>query len=137
MRLGADITAARGGVEVFARLDGVGRDGRPSIRPGAFVEVRVPDILYADVFALPDTALFGDRVYVNVGGKLEARPVEVAAFADDRVLVRSGIEGGDRVLTTRITEVAEGLAVREEGEAAPADGKDESRADDGGGGGGE
>ena len=128
-RLGADIASARGGVEVFARLSGLGEAGRPPIRPGAFVEVEVPDVEYADVFALPDTALFGDKVYVNVDGKLEGRTVEVAAFADDRVLVRSGIEPGDRVLTTRITEVGEGLSVREEGEVR-AEGKDEQRADD-------
>ena len=122
-RLGAEIASDRGGVEVFARLSAVGGDGRPPIRPGAFVEVRVPDVTYEGVFALPDTALFdGDTVYVKIDGKLAARTVEIAAFADDRVLVRSGIEPDERVLTTRITEVADGLSVREEGEAPAADG---------------
>ena len=129
-RLGAEITSARGGVEVFARLTDTSAASGPSLRPGAFVEVRVPDVRYENVFALPDTALFdGDRVYVKVDGRLAARPVEVEAFADDRVLVSTGIEPGDRVLTTRITEVAEGLSVREEGEAAEGDGKDEDRAE--------
>ena len=122
VRLGADIASNRGGVEVFARLEPV--TDQPALRPGAFVEVEVPDVTYRGTFALPDTALFDDKVYVSVEGKLEERSVEVAAFDDDRVLVRSGVEGsvkeGDRVLVTRITEVSAGLNVREEGEAAPA-----------------
>ena len=129
-RLGAEIAASRGGVEVFARLEQSA--DRPSIRPGAFVEVRVPDVEYSDVFALPDTALFdGDKVYLKVDGKLVARPVDVVAFADDRVIVREGIEPGSKVLTTRITEVAEGLNVREEGEVEPAadEAKDEERVE--------
>ena len=139
-RLGADITAQRGGVEVFARLTGAlaETDGqtKPAIRPGAFVEVLVPDVNYENVFALPDTALFGDRVYVAVDNKLQARPVEVAAFADGQVLVRDGVEAGERVLTTRITEVSEGLNVREEGEPRPNgdDEKDDTRVDGGEGG---
>ena len=130
-RLGAEIASARGGVEVFARLDDTNGAGRPAIRPGAFVEVRVPDIAYRDVFALPDTALFENgRVYVVVDGKLVARTVEVAAFADDRVLVSEGLEEGERVLVTRIAEVGEGLSVREEGEAAPAKGNAEAADDE-------
>ena len=118
VRLGADIASDRGGVEVFARLDLA--DGA-AIRPGAFVEVRVPDATYTDVFALPDTALFGeDRMYVNENGALVERRVEIAAFDEDRVLVSAGLASGDKVLVTRITEVAPGLKVREEGESAPA-----------------
>ena len=136
-RLGADIASSRGGVEVFARI-GATLD-QPALRPGAFVEVVVPDVEYERVFALPDTALFDGVMYVAVDGKLEERAVEIAAFDDDRVLVRAGLEEGDRVLTTRITEVSAGLNVREEGEAAPAEGKGEERVepDEAGDGGGE
>ena len=125
-RLGAEIASSRGGVEVFARI-GATVD-QPTLRPGAFVEVVVPDVAYRDVFALPDTALFDGVVYVNVDGKLEERAVEVAAFDDDRVFVRGGLEEGDRVLTTRITEVSAGLNVREEGAVAPEGERSQERA---------
>ena len=114
-RLGADITSNRGGVEVFADL--TQPDGAPDLRPGAFIEIEVPDTRYAGTFALPDTALFDDKVYVVEDGVLAERTVEVAAFDGDRVLVSSGLEGGERVLITRITEVSAGLKVREEGVA--------------------
>ena len=132
-RLGADIASSRGGVEVFARI--APAPDQPSLRPGAFVEVVVPDVAYENVFALPDTALFDGVMYVNVDGTLEERAVEVAAFDDDRVFVRAGLRDGDRVLTTRITEVSAGLKVREEGEAVPAsDGeKSQERVGDGDG----
>lgn len=127
-RLGADIASNRGGVEVFARLEPV--TDQPALRPGAFVEIVVPDVQYLDTFALPDSALFDGVMYVAVDGKLEERAVEIAAFDDDRVLVRSGLEEGDRVLVTRITEVSAGLNVREEGAVVPEDGeKSQERVD--------
>ncbi|MGB7431554.1 MAG: HlyD family efflux transporter periplasmic adaptor subunit, partial [Ahrensia sp.] len=52
-RIGADIASERGGVDVYARLQPV--DQPVQIRPGAFVEVRVPDRLYPSTFRIPET----------------------------------------------------------------------------------
>ena len=109
-RLGAEIASNRGGVELFAQLD---RSDNPvAIRPGAFVEVSVPDKIFRDTIAVPDTAIYGsDTIYVAIDGKLVERKVRVAAYDGATVLISTGIEPGEAVLTTRITEVSEGLSV--------------------------
>ena len=118
-RLGAEITSNRGGVEVYATVSKA--DNAVAIRPGAFVEVRVPDRQFKDVVTIPDTALYNnDTMYVAVNGKLEERKVEIAAFEGETALVTSGLNTGDQVLTTRITEVSAGLNVRREGDPEPS-----------------
>ncbi len=117
-RLGADIASNRGGVEVFARLDQSAAD--ITLRPGAFVEVSVPDRVFAGTIAIPDTAIYGtDRVYTEVDGVLVENIVDIAVFDGDKALVSSGLQEGDKVLTTRITEVSPGLSVRREGDPVP------------------
>ncbi len=117
-RLGADIASNRGGVEVFARLDQSTAD--ITLRPGAFVEVSVPDRVFSGTIAIPDTAVYGtDRVYTEVDGVLIENIVEIAVYDGDKALVSSGLNEGDKVLTTRITEVSPGLSVRREGDPAP------------------
>ena len=114
-RVGAEITSNRGGVEVIARLEGV--TNGVTLRPGAFVEVRVPDITFENAISIPDTAIYGtDIVYTVVGGKLVENKVTIAAFDGEQVLITAGLKAGDEVLTTRITEVSAGLNVRREGD---------------------
>lgn len=121
-RLGADIASNRGGVEVFARLDQSAAD--VTLRPGAFVEVSVPDRVFAGTIAIPDTAIYGtDRVYTEVDGVLVENIVDVAVYDGDTALVSRGLKEGDKVLTTRITEVSAGLSVRREGDPVPPRGR--------------
>ena len=116
-RLGADITSNRGGVEVFAKV-GVA-DNPVTMRPGAFVEVRVPDKVFENSFALPDSAIYGaDTVYSIVDGQLQENQIRVLAYEGDQAIVAGALNDGDRVMTTRITEVSAGLNVRTEEEAA-------------------
>jgi multidrug efflux pump subunit AcrA (membrane-fusion protein) len=61
-RVGAEIAAEKGGVEIYARI--VNPNKPTPIRPGAFVEVRMPDRAYERVTSLPQTSLYGNRVYV-------------------------------------------------------------------------
>ena len=112
-RVGAEISSNRGGVEVFATLQ-QGVD-TPVIRPGAFVEIRVPDILFMQTVVLPETSVFnGDTIYLRKGDKLESRKIEVLAYDNGSVIVSGELVNGDKVLTTRIAEISDGLRVREE-----------------------
>ena len=116
-RLGAEISSDRGGVQVFARLGEYSSE--VTIRPGAFVEVRVPDRLFKNAYSVPDAALYGtDTVYTEVDGKLVENKVNVAAFDGETAIISSGLKPDDKVLATRITEVSAGLNVRREGEAS-------------------
>ncbi|EFL89179.1 efflux RND transporter periplasmic adaptor subunit [Ahrensia sp. R2A130] len=129
-RLGADIASARGGVEVFASIGDA--DHRVTLRPGAFVEVKVPDRTFEGAFIIPDQAVYGrDTVYIAVEGVLEERTVEIAAFEGENAIVTAGLKPGDEVLITRITEVSAGLNVRKEGDVDPPRGQDRPESGEG------
>jgi multidrug efflux pump subunit AcrA (membrane-fusion protein) len=114
-RVGAEITAEKGGIEIYARLD---TPNKPTpIRPGAFVEVHMPDRAYERVTSLPQTSLYdGNRVYVIEEGRLKARRVDLVGATGDKILVRGQITKGDKVITTRLSAAGDGLRVEERSE---------------------
>jgi RND family efflux transporter MFP subunit len=112
-RVGAEIDSTTGGVDVYAVLD---PDQETVLRPGAFVWVQVPDRQYESVYRAPESALYGDAIYVvNKESRLESRSVVVQGFAGDDVLFRSagepGITDGDKVVITQIREGGAGIKV--------------------------
>lgn len=118
-RIGAEIASARGGVEIFATIQGGG--AAIALRPGAFVDIDLADRTFKNHIRLPDTALYnGDTVYIVQQKKLVGKKVNIASFDGETVLISEGILAGDEVLTTRISEVGNGLRVRKEGDPARA-----------------
>lgn len=114
-RIGAEIASARGGVEVFATING--GDQSIALRPGAFVEITLPDRKFADHIRLKASSVYNnDTVYVVEDGALVARTVAIASYDGEDVIVGSGLSGGDEVLITRISEISPGLKVRKEGD---------------------
>ena len=111
-RIGARISSATGGVEVYARVK---TPNEPvPLRPGAFVEIEVPDTTFENVFRVPATALYnGDTVFVIKEGRLASRSVEVIAGIDQDLLIRGKIADGDRVMTSRISTPGDGIKVLE------------------------
>ena len=113
-RVASSIATDRGGVTLFADIETLQPDA--DLRPGAFVEVSLPDQIYADSIQVPETALYDEqRIYVDEEGRLRSVPVTVLAFSGTNVILQADIEDGARVLTTRISEVGDGLRVREAG----------------------
>jgi RND family efflux transporter MFP subunit len=113
-RVGAEITSATGGVDVYAVLDTGGR--QITLRPGAFVSVTVPDRRYEDVFVAPETSLYGaNEVFVIEDERLAARRVRVVGYSGHDVLfVADGepaLADGDRVVTTQLREAGAGVRV--------------------------
>jgi RND family efflux transporter MFP subunit len=110
-RVGGEFDAASGGVTVYARISNAGPDG--PLRPGAFVEVEVPDRVYRQATRLPETALVGgDTVYAVVGDRLEPRLVELLARVGNDVVVQGEIADGETIATTRFPEIGPGVKVR-------------------------
>lgn len=111
-RLGARISSATGGVEVYARIE---NPNEPlPLRPGAFVEIDVPDTLYESVFRLPSAALYNsDRVYVIEDDRLVTRKVKVVGGIEEDLLLEGDLKSGDRVLATRISTPGDGVKVTE------------------------
>ena len=109
-RIGADVASDRGGVDLIARIDASG--AAVPLRPGAFVEVAVPDRTYANSFRIPETAYYGQgTVYVVEDNRLQARLVNALAIDDGFILVRGDLNSGETLLVTRIPEAGEGLLV--------------------------
>jgi RND family efflux transporter MFP subunit len=110
-RVESTIDPASGGVEVFAAI--TGNPEAAPLRPGAFVEVLLPDQVYQQVVELPASALFhGDTVYAVEDGRLAARAVELVADRGLQILVQGELAAGEPVLTSRLAEVAPGLKVQ-------------------------
>ncbi len=113
-RVDGVVDAESGGVDLYARILGHGAEG--VLRPGAFIEVRLNDRLYRDVVRLPESALHddgggGERVYVVVKDRLEARAVEVLLRGGNDVLLRGPLKDSERVVVTRLPEIGPGLLV--------------------------
>ena len=109
-RVSGLVSSASGGVNLFARLQAT--DTTTLLRPGVFVEVRMADTTYRDVFRLPDDALDGGRfVYVAVDERLVRRSVTIAGRVGNDILVRGEIADGDRVVARTFPEIGPGLKV--------------------------
>ncbi len=112
-RVGAEIDATTGGVELYAVIDA---DAATPLRPGAFVWTRMPDRVYSGVFRAPESALYGqDTVFVVRDGRMEARRVTVAGYAGQDILFVPGagepVADGDQVVITQIREGGAGIRV--------------------------
>lgn len=112
-RVGAEIDSTTGGVDVYAVID---PDADTLLRPGAFVWTRIADRKYPGVFRAPESALYGDKVFVvTKENRLAARPVTIVGYAGDDILFSSrgdsSVTDGDRVVITQIREGGAGIKV--------------------------
>ncbi|MDJ0928168.1 MAG: efflux RND transporter periplasmic adaptor subunit [Gammaproteobacteria bacterium] len=113
-RVGAEITATTGGVELFAVIDSAGK--QTELRPGAFVSVNVADKRYPAVLTAPDTALYGENtVYVVEDGRMSPRTVRVLGYAGSDIFLASdgepAIVDGDNIVITQLREGGAGVRV--------------------------
>jgi len=113
-RVAAEIKPESGGVSVYVKIDPA--SGAPALRSGAFVEVQVPDRSYPNAVRLPETALYGsDTVYVvGADGRLARREVELLGHDGTDIFVSGALKPGEHVVTSRISEIGEGLKVEEQ-----------------------
>jgi multidrug resistance efflux pump len=132
-RIGATVVADRGGVEVVAVVDPT--DHAVQIRPGAFVEINVPDRVYKDAIKVPETAIYDQsHVFVAQKGQLTQREIEILAYDGDSAIITSSkdasnvIANGDLLLITRLTEAAEGVRVKQPGPSGRPNGRPSGQA---------
>ncbi len=114
-RVGAEITSTTGGVEVFAVIEGHGK--QTNLRPGAFVEVSLADKEYKNVLQSPESAIYGeDIVYVIDDGRLAERRIQILGYDGTNALFRSAgdppIADGELIVTTVLREAGVGAKVQ-------------------------
>jgi RND family efflux transporter MFP subunit len=79
---------------------------------GLFVKAEIPGREMMDAALIPQASLHGDSdVFLFENGALTRRTVHVARLADGKVLVTDGLADGDRVVTTRLDLMYEGMQV--------------------------
>ncbi len=122
-RVSGRFDPASGGVEAYARIHGLDLD--TFLRPGTFVEVRMPDRRFEGVTRLPDVAVHRPlgaaarqagggnpaTVYVVVDGRLEARAVEIVGRDGADLLVTGALDEGELVVTTDFAQIGPGVKV--------------------------
>ncbi len=111
-RVSPVVSAATGGFDVYARLERT--PSSEVMRPGAFVTVETPDVVYRNVVRLPQSAVHpGGTVFV-VGdkGRLSQVPVTVAGYDADQVLVRGNLPAGARLMTSRLPDAGPEVLVQ-------------------------
>ena len=110
IRIAAEMSQVAGGVSVFSNIDIPNVDS--ALRPGAFVQVHLPDRVYQNVARLPADALYDDNiVYAIVNDRLEPRAVDVIGFIDDDVIIQNGLKNGEKIMTTWFAEAGPGTKV--------------------------
>jgi RND family efflux transporter MFP subunit len=103
---------------VVARVDDpygrTAEEVRPVLPVGLFVNAVIEGREVADVFEVPRSALRrGSRVLVvDDENRLHFRPVEILRTDGERSWIRSGLEVGERVVTSPIEIVTDGMKVR-------------------------
>jgi multidrug efflux pump subunit AcrA (membrane-fusion protein) len=109
-RTGAEIDSSTGGVVLHARII----EGPIEIlRPGAFVELSVPDLTYENIIVLPETAISHDGVvYIVDDSRLVAREVEVVREFGDKVFIKGDLSPMTEIVTEQFPEIGPGIRVR-------------------------
>ena len=84
---------------------------------GAYVRVDIEGKMAEEVFSLPRTAIReGDQVWIaDQEDRLAVRPVEVFWRSKETVLIRNGLDEGDRVVTNSIPLPIPNMRLRVEG----------------------
>jgi hypothetical protein len=91
-----------------------------------FCAVEIPGLVVENAYRLPNSAVsFEETVYVSDEGRLRTVPVTVSHRTGDYACVTAGLNPGDVVVTTRLTNPLEStlLDVQMEGEPTGVTGK--------------
>lgn len=91
-------------------------DNRPPLTAGMFVQAQIKGRSPGPMVALPRNVLRSDGTIMVVGpeNRLEFRVIDVFRAEENRLLVRSGVKSGDRVVVSIVGAATAGMIVRAE-----------------------
>jgi RND family efflux transporter MFP subunit len=88
-------------------------DGQPRLMIGSYVETQLQAQTLTGVFRLNrDYVRDDETVWVMKDGKLQIRDAEIVFRDATYAYIRSGLEDGDKVVTTNLTTVTDGAPLR-------------------------
>ncbi len=90
-------------------------NGKGLLKPGFFATARIAQVASAPALLVPATAVRTvagtARVFVVTGDRVEERVVMVGQAVDTRVEITDGLAAGDRVATSGVATLADGVRV--------------------------
>jgi len=94
--------------------DATGRSLLNELLPGMFVEVRLQGEELADVIVVPRGALRdNDTVWIaDRENRLHIRTVDIVRRERNEILIRAGLQAGEKIVLTGLTGAAEGMLLR-------------------------
>lgn len=105
-------------VEVEDPLAQNSAKGQPELIIGTFVEVLVEGNEIENVVRLNrDHLRENNQVWVMQNGKLSIREVDILLTDNQYVYIQQGLKAGEKVVTTNLSTVAEGIALRTENDS--------------------
>ncbi len=104
------------------RVRGVFKTWDSLVTPGFFMRVRVAATPPGPAVLLPDEVILRDQStkfawVAKDDGTAERRTVQTGSYLDGRRVVRSGVKGGEKVISTRLQILQQGMKVQ----VVPAD----------------
>lgn len=115
VRSEAALDSASGQLFLVAQIDQPDQvtPERAPLLSGLFVQAEIEGVLHQGLFALPRSALntLQQVKLVNAEQRLAFRQVEVLHSEADRVIVKSGLNPGDRVVVSEMPMPVEGMRV--------------------------
>ncbi len=96
----------------------LGISQQPPLAIGMFLSAQIEGKLVKDLFVIPRHSLTDDNqvMVVSIDNKLEFRQIEILRSTPLDVFIKSGLNDGDRVISTAITAPVEGMPVRVRGD---------------------
>lgn len=111
VRSEAEIDVSSRMVQLVARVPS--RPGQTPLSVGLYVEAEIEGLSASNIVVLPRSALRNDNqvLIVDTENRLRFRPIESLRLYQDNVLVKSGLEAGERVCLSPIQTAVEGMTV--------------------------
>ena len=98
IRTGGKIIEEEGGGKIFGKID----YAKNIIPQGTFVRVIYPLNEFLNVFRLPETALYGDKVYVAENGIAKERKISLKHKSSGYVIIDGDLSEKDQIIITKI-----------------------------------
>ena len=111
VRTEAEIDVSSRMVQLVARVPN--NPDNPPLSVGLFVEAEIEGLSVEDIIVLPRSALRNDNqvLIVNADNQLKFRPIEALRLYQDNVLIKAGLDAGERVCVSPIQTAIDGMTV--------------------------
>jgi RND family efflux transporter MFP subunit len=113
IRTEGEIDARSRMIFVVAQVENSEHAGGPPLPVGLFVEAEIQGLLTENVYVLPRSAMRdeGRLLVLDQDNRLHFRRVELLRIEHDRVVIKSGLQAGERVCISPLQTVVDGMQV--------------------------